>query len=282
MAGKKIYILYFGSTTIRVFSDQAPFDELREAIQIPTLGKSLDMLANAASRSIFISDGRGYIYKIQMPTGEISRGKICSFNGKSGFITRMSNSMLLNNCLVTSFLYGDYEFGPTRFELQLISPIDSCLKGYAVTPLPNDMKYIGHVVHSPKNFFIISYSKTSSFTQCWISILSCDGERIRTFEPELGSVLKNPGGFTFAMDDDRNIFVADFGSDKVIWMNSNLTDYRNILQRNHEIKSPCNIVYIPEKRQLLVQERNRVGPFGSLYSIYVFHLSPCNLVQQRK
>ena len=183
---------------------------------------------------------------------------------------------------MTSFIYNDYKYESIQYELQLFSILDGDLYRNDVIPLPNDMKYIGHVVYSPDNNFVISYSKTLPVTQCWISILSGDGERIRTFEPEFESLIKNPGAFPFDIDDDGNIFVADYNGGNVIWLNSNLTDYRIIRQRSHEIESPCNILYIPEKRQLLVQERKGVGPVGFLYSVYMFHLSPCHLVQQRK
>ena len=83
------------------------------------------------------------------------------------------------------------------------------------------------------------------------------GERIRTFEPELGSVLKNPGVFSFDIDDDGNIFIADIDGDNVIWLNSNLTDYRKIMQRNREIESPCNLVYIAEKPTTVGAGKNR-------------------------
>ena len=277
----KIYILYCDSPIIRVFTDQAPgpFDKSLEAIiQIPELEKSTSMVSNAVSRSIFISDEFGYIYKIQMPTGDISRWKFLSLDGKSGAISRMSNSTVSDNCLVTSFVYNDYEYESIRFELQLFSQLDGDLHRYSVIPLPKEMTYIGHVAHSPKNNFVISYSETFPPIQCLISIFSCDGEKIRTFEPELGSVLKNPGNSTFSIDEDGQIFIGDYAGNKVIWLNSNLTDYRIIAQKDREIGSPCSIVYIKEKRQLLVQEMRGDGLYGLQFRISIFHLSPCHLV----
>ena len=272
----KIYVLYSGSTTVRVFTDQAPSEELLEAIQIPELGKQLSMTTSGVSRSIFISDDFGYIYKIQMPTGKISRWKILSLDGKPGAITRMSNSTVLDNCLVTSFIYDE----SIRYELQLFSQLDGDLHRHSVIPLPDDMQYIGHVVYSPKNFFVISYSKTFPATQCWFCILSADGKMIRTFDPNIESVLESSGYFPFDIDDDGHIFVGDADSCNMIYLNSNFTDYRVILQKDPEIEYPCNIVYIREKRQLLVQEKK--GLVGRLYFISVFHLSPCNIVQLRE
>ena len=171
----KIYILYIGSTTLRVFTDQAPFDELLEAVQIPTLGKPLNMIANAVSRAIFISDCIGYIYKIQMPTGKIRRWESLSLYSKLGLTTRMSNSTALGNCLLTSFLYKPNNVASIQYELQLFSQLDGGLQRNSAILLPKEMKYVGHVVHSPKKNFVISYSKTFPATKCWISILSCNG-----------------------------------------------------------------------------------------------------------
>ena len=173
--------------------------------------------------------------------------------------------------------------GRFQYELQLFSHLNGGLHRISVIPLPNEMKYVGHVVHTPENNFVISYSTTFPDIKCRISILSGDGERlIRTFEPGSGSVLENLGAFRFDIDDDRQIFVADIDGDKVICLNSNLEDYQILSQDNRENKSPCNLVYIPEKRQLLVQTRKTHIQIGYEYSIYVFHLSPCNLVQRRK
>ena len=197
-----------------------------------------------------------------------------------GQTTGMSNSKVLENCLVTSFFHLCDDVESIKLELQLFSQLNGDLRRHSVIPLPKEMKSVRHVVHSSENNFVISYSKTHPTTYCWISILSGDGKIVRTFDPKLGSVLENPGVFTFDMDDDGHIFVADIESDNVIWLNSNFTDYRIIQRKDHEIKSPCTIVYIPEKRQLLVQNRIRVDSIGRRYVISVFHLSLCNRLQQ--
>ena len=70
----KIYVLYFDSKTVRVFTDQALFDELLEATQIPEIGRPMSMIISAFSRSIFISDEFGYISKIQINNRGVARG----------------------------------------------------------------------------------------------------------------------------------------------------------------------------------------------------------------
>ena len=281
--GNRIYVVYYGSTTIRVFTDHAPFGELLEAIQIPELGRPVSMTASAVSKSIFISDNVGYIYKIQMPTGKIRRWESRSLDGKFGLTARMSDSTVLDNCLVTTFYNPVCNLESVKFELHLFSQHDGGLNRYSAIPLPKEIKVVGYVVHSPDENFIISYKKTGPATKFWISILSSDGETfIRTFDPNLlGSVLENPTIFPFGVDDNGHMFVADFNDDKVIWLNSNFTDYRIILQKDHAIYSPCNVIYNSEKRQLLVQEKQRNGSVSSP-NISIFHLSPCNLIQQRE
>ena len=197
--------------------------------------------------------------------------------------TKMSNSTVLGNGLVTSFVCHKNTAESIQFELQLFSILEShCgLNRNSVIPLPNEIKYVGHVVQSSEDNFVISYSNTFPPTQFWIIILSGDGKKvIRSLDPKLGSVLTNLGVFGFDIDEDGQIFVADYGRNNVICLNSNLTDYRVILRRCRETTYyPCNVVYISEKRQLLVQERE--GPVGYYqYSLSVFHLSPCSLFQQ--
>ena len=118
----KIYVLYFGSTTIRVFTDQAPFDELLEATQIPLLGRPCSMISSPASRSIFVSDGFGYIYKIQIQNGKIHQWKVRSPNGNVGHITSLSISPISEYSLVTSFLRRGFQFGSISVRVAIVLP----------------------------------------------------------------------------------------------------------------------------------------------------------------
>ena len=218
-----------------------------------------------------------------MPTGKIRRWESLSLDGKLGLTGRMSDSTVLNNCLVTTFYHRVCNLESVEYELHLFTQHDGGLNRYSAIPLPKEIKVVGYVVHSSDNNFIISYSKIGPASTFWISILSSDGKTfIRTFDPNLlGSVLESPNIFPFDIDDNGHMFVADFKDGKVIWLNSNFTDYRIILQKDHAISSPCSVIYNSEKRQLLVQEKQRDGSV-SFSKISIFHLSPCNLIQQRK
>ena len=59
---------YFGIKRVRVFSDQAPFNELPEGIEIKELEYAYGMAASATARSLFISDNfRSSVRVIELP-----------------------------------------------------------------------------------------------------------------------------------------------------------------------------------------------------------------------
>ena len=73
----KIYVVSNSSNLVHVYSDQEPFDELKDdRIELKKMRTLGDIAASGVSRSIFISEGNGYIFKIQMPSKEISQWKI--------------------------------------------------------------------------------------------------------------------------------------------------------------------------------------------------------------
>ena len=56
----KIYVIYYNIKRIRVFSGQAPFNELPEAIELKGAGFLWTIVADKASQSLFISDAEGW------------------------------------------------------------------------------------------------------------------------------------------------------------------------------------------------------------------------------
>ena len=74
----KIYVVCGGSNRVHVYPDEEPFDELEDdRIEIKEMEDPWDMAASGVSRSILIGDyGNECIWRIQMPSKEISRWKI--------------------------------------------------------------------------------------------------------------------------------------------------------------------------------------------------------------
>ena len=69
-----IYILQPGMRRIRVFADQAPFDELPGGIELNRLKHSFSLVASAKHRSLFISDTSNQcIWQIKMPGKRVKR-----------------------------------------------------------------------------------------------------------------------------------------------------------------------------------------------------------------
>ena len=64
----KIYVVHSDIKIVRVFVDQAPFNELPEGIVMTQQVHPYGMATHAPSRSIYISDiNGGFIWKLQFP-----------------------------------------------------------------------------------------------------------------------------------------------------------------------------------------------------------------------
>ena len=146
--------------------------------------------------------------------------------------------------------------------------------------LPKDISNVSCIAQSPNRDIVITYSTLSDLHSYSISILTMDGEIIRTFNPDLyGSLRSSWCPSSFAIADTGDIFVVDPLHCRISVLNSQLTDFQII--SCYEIQSPALIVYIKEKQQLLISEGTSSDPVvwdeEVMKPIHVFHLSPCSL-----
>ena len=146
--------------------------------------------------------------------------------------------------------------------------------------LPKVISDVTCIAQSPNRDIVITYSTLSDPYSYSISILSTDGEIIRTFNHGLHESLRESWWpHSFAIAETGDIFVVDPFHCRISVLNSQLTDFQII--SCYGIQSPALIVYIKEKQQLLVSEGTRSDPVSwdeeVAKPIYVFHLSPCNL-----
>ena len=166
----KIYFLHNPSLKVFVFSDEAPFEELEETIQITGMRCPRYLTACAASRSIFIGDKWRCVWQVQMPKKEVTQWDI---NGKPiGLSITPANKLLV---AVSNF---DRQVGYT-FWLNIIDLTDASRKTIS---LPRGIQQILCAAQLLDGNFIISYSysRTSIF-EFLISIISGDGKTfIRT------------------------------------------------------------------------------------------------------
>jgi len=115
--------------------------------------------------------------------------------------------------------------------------------------LPDDMTP-RHAVESPTGTFIVSHYNTQ-LEQHQVSEVNTGGQVLRQFS---GSRLI-PLGFTphVAVDSQGNIFVADYGTGRILLLDSQLT-LRRVIIDEHQLnyKEPLRLCYIEQSGQLLV------------------------------
>ena len=257
----KIYVVGRGSNRVHVFRDQEPFDELNEEeIKIKGMKRPRDVSASKTSRSIFISDhGDRCLWKVQMPGGKISR---CRMDG-----TPRSISITSSDELIVVQQHGD------RWSLDIFSCSDGT--GTRSIALSTRIERVMHAVQSLNGNIIISHS-TKKFPDVYqICEMSIDGRNfIRTFDPRLvhSMNLLNWLPYHLAFDDDGHLFVADWGSDRIYLLSSQLTDPQ-ILSKNYEnlLEGPHRLCYIREKQQLIVGQTGGEGDPGF---VSVFNVRP--------
>ena len=269
----KLYVAFKGISSVRVFADRAPFEELEETIEIENMDP-FSMTSSAANRSIFIGDSKGCIWKIQMPEREVSRWEIV---GEASDLSITPKGELLAG--VTGM---DEEYRWITCSCQL-NVFDLTISSRKVIPLPKEIIMICGVVQTQNENFVISYAYKRPW--CWymVSILSSDGVHIiRTVGPE--SLDLNPRDesyYYFVVMDDGQILASDCNA-KLLVVNSDLTGCRILSNNGHTFGSYSNIVYVREKRQLFVHgiKRNASDVLSAFIS--VFHLSPCYSEAQKQ
>ena len=267
----KLYIASDGGSRIRVFADRAPFEELEETIEIEGLRSLCGMTASAATRSIFVCDrtkDSSGKYKCQRKklslleaSGEPSDLSITPDGDLLAEVTGMDES---DSCQLNVFELAN--------------------SSRTVIQLPSEIRQIFSIVQTQNQNFILFYCSRLQ-RRYLLSILSNDGQKfIKTvYSPTLTELCCY--GFKsvrFAVKDDGQIFAIDICHNRVLLFNSDLTGCRilSIDNNDHIIFNIFSrIVYVREKQQLLLNGLElSSSQLGDL--IYVFHLSPCNNINE--
>ena len=242
----QIFVISLTSNIIQVFqeSKSSNWSEVGH-IEMNEIADPRDMVASQLSRSVFISDsGERCLWAIQMPGKEISRWEV------DGEPKEMSISQ--SDMLVVCVVRGD------RLYLNLYRSSDVMLVESIL--LPTELENLNHAVQLLSGNFIICYP-TNELSIFRISELSSDGRTIiRSIDPRSFHV--NPKQYWsylyLSMDEDENIFIADFENDNVDLLNSQWTYIQNLILRyQHTIESPRRLCYVREKQQLIVCQKGQ-------------------------
>ena len=254
----QLYVTSMGSNKGLVIQDSEITD--CSEIELTGMQNPMDITASRLSRSVFISNpGEGCIWMIQMPGRKIKR------RGVLGVPRNMSVSS--SDVLVVCILCCD------RHYLNLFRSSDMKLIGSIL--LPTKIKYLNHAVQLLNGHFVISYLNADKLDSCIISVISSDGRNIiRSFDPL--SFKLNPcyhwNPYYISMDEDENIFIADYKNDRIVLLNSSWTDLHILLNNDqHDIKSPRQLCYVREKHTLIVTQESS---YRSTQGVLVFDLRP--------
>ena len=253
---ENIYIIYGLSNIVYVHPDQESIDGLKDGnIELKEMKNSQDMVASKLSRSIFISDsGNRCLWRIQNPRREISRWGV---DGKPSKLSISSSDVLV----VVVFRGGCLYLNLYRSsDVMLIESI----------PLPTAIHALNHAVQLSNGNFIISHSMDDDPDEFLISELSVDGRRfIRIFDPRNFAIDYWEPEY-LSIDEDGNIFIADYSNGKIVLLHSRWTDFQILLNIDqHSIKPPRTLCYLQEKQQLLVSQSRLKG---STDDVCVFNL----------
>ena len=254
-----IYVVCRSSNIVYAHPDQESIDGSEVGnIELEGMMKPRDMVASKLSRSIFISDDDGRcLWRIQMPGREITRRDV---DGEPW-------SMSISSSDVLAVHVGR----DNRGYLNMYRSSDVMLM--ESIPLPTDERTLNHAVQLSNGNFIISHSNDGDPDVFVISECSIEKrDVIRSFDPQsIGSNrLEYWTPEYLSIDEDENIFIADYNNDRVVLLNSRLTDAQILLNTDqHSIKSPWKLFYIQEKQQLIVGQSRSVG---STDDVRVFNL----------
>ena len=259
---ENIYVVRGPSNIVYVHPDQESIDGSKDGnIELKGMKDPWDMVASKLSRSIFISDSDNrYLWRIQMPGREISRWKV---DGTPFRMSISSSDVLVVHVVRDGRIHRDYLNLYRSSDVMLIESI----------PLPSEMKKLYHAVQLSNGNFIISHSTNDDWRVFLISELSVDGRKfIRSFDPRSFASIGLDGWkpVHLSIDEDGNIFIADYSNDLVVLLHSRWTDVQILLNRDqHSIESPTRLCYIREKQQLIVGQQ-RSG--GSTDDVRVFNI----------
>ena len=253
----KIYVVCGHSNRVHVYPDREPFDELKdEGIQIREMKEPWDMAASGVSRSIFISDSDNQcIWRIQMPSKEISRWKIDGW--PHGLSINSSDELIV-------FVHSGRS---DRYYIDVYR----CEDGRRVKEVDVDGLLYGsydssNVVQSSNGNFIIEHRSRDDDRVPLISEVSIDGTKIiRTFDPR--SIESNESKYWtpwhLSIDEDNNIFVADWPNNRVVLLNPRLDEHQILVNRDqHQIYGPYRLCYVRGKQMLIVGHESSVSLFS--------------------
>ena len=173
----KIYVTYVGIKRVRVFADQAPFNELPEGIEIKELDCVYGMTASASTRSLFLSDNmHSCVWVIELPNNVLKHIEV-----------RFCPSHM-------SITPGDELLVVVEDERKCWPPIHASYisifrsSDFSLTksiPVPHTVEYITCAAQLPNKNIVISYDTYQNMDECFISILSADGEVMQNFDPNV-------------------------------------------------------------------------------------------------
>ena len=240
----KIYTIHFSSTRVHTFHDHEPFNE-ETSIEIKDMKRPFDMTSSKKDRAIIICDtdvNNPSLWRIQMPDRMIRRYKI------DGQLRRLSTTPS-DDLLV---------LGTRRNRLYLDIYRSSDVTLLQSIPMPTKIQNAFHAVQTTNGNFIIACEDSNFPYRKVISELSKDGKQsLRTFDLQsIDSIpLKTWKPFHIAIDEDGNIFVADFSDNghRVFQLNSRLNRIQMELNHDrHQIDRPVCLCYVREKHMLIV------------------------------
>ena len=240
----KIYVVSKTNNVILVLSDDGSDDKSKyENIELKGMKDPCDLAASKPRRSIFICDrDNECIWRIQLPGGEITS---CDIKGRPYRIS-ISSSDLMIVCVVRDD--RDYLF---------INRSSDEIEPESI-PLPKEVRKLLHAIQLNSGNIIIAHSMVDTLGSFRISELEIsEGTFVRNYDPRSTGFhqLRNWTPRQLSVDENDNIFIADFDNDRVVLLNSRLRDPQILLNRDqHSIKSPRRLCYVEEKQQLIVSQ----------------------------
>lgn len=227
-----IYVL-FKPTIIQLFTDENPFI-LQSEINIAEIEDPYDILSSEKEQCLYISD---YGYKCVWKMMTTDHRVIKWLEGIEDVSTlSISNDglVLISRCIEPC-------------SLETYSP-DASLVHRII--LPDNYINLMRAVMTSKGTFVIAHQMwTESDDSCrWeISEVNQDGQIINRYPNELNEP------YYLSLDSDDRVFVADYQTDRVIMLDSNLKWRRILLNREEDgISFPHSLFYDRIKNEILI------------------------------
>ena len=199
----KIYVAYVGIKRVRVFADQAPFNELPEGIEIKELDFVHGMTASASTRSLFISDNtRCCVWAIELPNNVLKHIEV-RFCPSHMSITPDDELLVVVEderiCWPIHVSYSINIFSLSDFSLT------------KSIPMPHTVECITCAAQLPNKNIVISYEPIDNMDEGWLGILSIDGEFLQNFDPNVFKSIRQNPWFPeyFAIMENGDIFIID-------------------------------------------------------------------------